>query len=164
MRCKEMQYRIIATGRTREPHFAAAAGEYLKRLGPYARAQIIEVPDRPVPEKGGEAARAEVRRQEGSAILRQVPSGWTLVALDPGGRQMSSEELAGWLRQQGLAGRSSLAFVLGGTLGLSGEVLAAASLRLSLSAMTFPHQLALVVLLEQLYRAARISAGEPYHW
>lgn len=158
-----MRYRIITVGRTKEPHFAEAAREYLKRLGPYARVELVEVPDRPVPEKGGEAALEEVRRQEGQAILKQVPPGWILVALDPRGRSISSEDLADYFSREALAGQSSLAFVIGGTLGLSPEVLAAASLRLSLSAMTFPHQLALVVLLEQLYRAARINGGEPYH-
>jgi len=149
---------ILAVGKLKEPHWRAAADEYLKRLKGYATVEVVEVPDRDV-------SRDESRAiaEEAEALLKALPAGAHVVALDIGGRQMSSEELADWIGTHGLEGRSHVAFILGGTAGLADEVLSRAEERLSLGRMTLPHQLARVVLLEQVYRAFRIMRGEPYH-
>ncbi len=149
---------LIAVGRLKERYFREAAHEYLKRLTPYARMSEIEVHDRDL-SRGEERGRAE----EGADVLRAIPEGAHVVLLDVGGRERSSEEIAAWLDDHALQGRSSIAFVIGGASGAAPEVVARADERLSLGRITLPHQLARVVLLEQLYRAFRISRGEPYH-
>ncbi len=153
-----MKLAVVAVGKLKEPYFRDAADEYLKRLTPYARVDEIEVADRDLG-RGEERGRAE----EGADILRAIPEGAHVVLLDIGGRERSSEEIAGWLDEHALHGRSSLAFAIGGASGVAPEVTARANERLSLGRITLPHQLARVVLLEQLYRAFRISRGEPYH-
>lgn len=153
-----MKLTVVAVGRLKERHWRDAAEEYLKRLGPYATVNVAEVADRDLSRDEFAAVAAE-----GADTLRALASGAYIVALDRGGRQLSSEEFAGWLAAHGLAGRSSIAFVLGGAAGLAPDVLVRADERLSLGALTLPHQLARVVLLEQLYRAFRIMRGEPYH-
>lgn len=153
-----MHLDLICVGRLKERHWREAAGEYLKRLGPYARVTVIEVPDRDV-----SADEARALEAEAAGILKAIPESATLVALEIGGRARSSEELASWLEALGTAGRSHVAFVVGGAAGLHADVLARADERISLGPLTLPHQLARVVLLEQLYRAFRIIKGEPYH-
>ena len=153
-----MNASIIAVGRLREKPFRAMADEYLKRLGRYGRVQEIELPD--LPESADEE---RVKRREGEAVLQRIRPGDWVIALTIPGRRWGSEELAAHLDSLQTAGHSSLVFVLGGSLGLSAEVLARADEELSMSPMTFPHQLARVMLLEQLYRCCKISAGERYH-
>lgn len=153
-----MKVRIAAVGRLKEPHWRSACDEYLKRLRPYATVEMVEVADRDI---SSEPARAMAA--EGADLLRALPDGTRVVALDLGGRQMTSEQFAGWFSEGMLHGASDVAFVIGGSAGLSPEVLARADERLSLSEMTLPHQLARVVLLEQVYRAFRIMRNEPYH-
>ncbi|MCL4079284.1 23S rRNA (pseudouridine(1915)-N(3))-methyltransferase RlmH [Coriobacteriia bacterium Es71-Z0120] len=153
-----MRIAIVAVGKLKEPYFRAAADEYLKRLRPYADLREIEVPDRDLA-SGEERA----RRAEAEGVLRALPDGAHVVALDAGGAQRTSEEFASWLSALGLGGRSTLAFVVGGSAGLDASVLERADEVLSLGKMTLPHQLARVVLLEQVYRAFRIVRGEPYH-
>jgi 23S rRNA (pseudouridine1915-N3)-methyltransferase len=142
----------------REPHFKAAAAEYLKRLKPYADVRVTEVPDRDL---GHDAVRAVA--EEGQGILRALPASAFVVALEAGGVERDSEGLAAWFEQRMNGGDSTLAFVLGGADGLAPAVTAAARERMSLSRLTLPHQLARVVLLEQVYRSFRIIRGEPYH-
>jgi 23S rRNA (pseudouridine1915-N3)-methyltransferase len=181
-----VQIRIVAVGRIKEPGFVLAQAEYAKRLQRYVRLEIIEVDDEPVP--AGDRQREAVKLREGERLQRRaragvpasagrtpagpgtrVPSGrdCLLVALDSRGDQFTSGALAAWLGQHQAPdgrGHGDLTFMLGGALGLSPAVLAQAGLRLSLSSLTFPHQLARVVLLEQLYRAFRILRWEPYHY
>ena len=153
-----MRITVIAVGRLKERHWREAAEEYLKRLRPYANVTTVEIADRDV-------TRDEARAlaEEGADLARAIPDGAWVVALDIGGRQRSSEQVAEWLGGLALDGRSHVAFVLGGAAGLAHEVLARVDERLSLGPMTLPHQLARVVLCEQLYRAFRIQRGEPYH-
>lgn len=153
-----MRITLIAVGRLKERHFREAAEEYLKRLTPYASVEVVEVPDRDV-------SRDEARAlaEEGAAILRAVPDGAHVVVLEVGGKERTSEEFSAWLAEGMLQGRSSVVFVIGGAAGLAPEVVARADERISLGRMTLPHQLARVVLLEQVYRAFRIMRGEPYH-
>lgn len=154
-----MRIVVAAVGRLKEPYFRAAADEYLKRLRPYADVRVIEVPDQDL-SRGVERA----RQAEAEGLLRALPDAAHVVVLDARGTQRSSEGLAGRLEDLALAGRSTVAFVIGGTAGLDERVMARSDETLSLSAMTLPHQLVRVVLLEQVYRAFRISRGEPYHW
>jgi 23S rRNA (pseudouridine1915-N3)-methyltransferase len=153
-----MHIDLIAVGSMKEPHYRAAAEEYLKRLRPYADVRVVEVSDR-------DLSRDEVRAiaEEGAGILRSLRAGAYVVALDAGGAEMESEAFSVWLQRRMNEGDSNLAFVIGGAAGLAPEVRSAARERLSLSRMTLPHQLARVVLLEQVYRAFRIMRGEPYH-
>jgi 23S rRNA (pseudouridine1915-N3)-methyltransferase len=149
---------VIAVGSLREPHYRAAADEYLKRLTPYADIRVTEVPDRDL---GHDVSRAVA--DEGRGIVKAMPAGAYVVAMDVTGTELDSEGLAAWLEQRMNAGDSTLAFLLGGAAGLAPEVLDAARERMSLSRLTLPHQLARVVLLEQVYRSFRIIRGEPYH-
>ncbi|MDO9556476.1 MAG: 23S rRNA (pseudouridine(1915)-N(3))-methyltransferase RlmH [Coriobacteriia bacterium] len=153
-----MKISVIAVGRLKERYWREAADEYIKRLRPHATLEVIEVPDRDV-------TRDEVRAvaEEGADVLRAIPDGAHVIALDIGGIQRSSTDIADRLGALGLEGRSAVAFVVGGAAGLSSEVIARADERLSLGRITLPHQLARVVLLEQLYRAFKIMHNEPYH-
>ena len=153
-----MRLSVIAVGRLKERYWREAADEYLKRLGPYATVRVVEIADR---DSGRDEARAIA--EEGADILRAIPDSSHVVTLEIGGREMSSEAFASRLAALALDGRSTVAFVVGGSVGLSAEVLARADERLSLGRMTLPHNLARVVLLEQIYRAFRINRGEPYH-
>lgn len=153
-----MRVTVVAVGRLKERHWRDAAEEYAKRLRPYATLEVLEVPD--VSLERGEAHAMDA---EAEAVLRVLPQGARAVALDPGGEELSSEGLAAWLDALMLGGTSHLAFVVGGTAGLSPGLMACCAERLALSRMTLPHQLARVVLLEQLYRAFKIVRGEPYH-
>ncbi len=141
----------------------ALADEYLKRLGRYGRYEEIELPDLPEPGEGSAALEEKVKTREGEAILARIRPGDRVIALTIGGKARSSEDLAKHLRELKTAGCGRLVFVVGGSLGLGENVLARADEELSMSAMTFPHQLARVMLLEQLYRAEKINAGERYH-
>ena len=153
-----MRLTLIAVGRLKERFWRDAAEEYLKRLGPYATVRVVEIADR---DSGRDAVRALA--EEGSDILRALPDSAHVITLEIGGKQRSSEGFSAHLDELGLSGRSSVAFVIGGSVGLSADVLARADERFSLGPMTLPHNLARVVLLEQIYRAFRISRGEPYH-
>jgi len=149
---------VIAVGRLKERHWRDAAAEYVKRLGPYATLDVVEVADRDVTRD-----EARAMAEEGADVLRAIPEGAHVIALDISGKLHSSTDIADRLAALGLEGRSTVAFVLGGAAGLSQDVLARADERLSLGRITLPHQLARVVLLEQLYRAFRIMRNEPYH-
>ena len=153
-----MRIAVVAVGKLKEPFWRAAADEYLKRLGAYATVRVVEVADR---DSGADERRALA--EEGADVLRALPEGAHVIALDLGGKQLSSEGFSARLDALGVSGRSSVAFVIGGSVGLAPEVLSRADERLSLGTMTLPHNLARVVLLEQIYRAFRISRGEPYH-
>jgi 23S rRNA (pseudouridine1915-N3)-methyltransferase len=153
-----VRLRIVAVGKLGEAYWRLAADEYVKRLGRYASVDVVEVADRDLA-KGVERALAA----EGADLLRAMPPDSHVVALDIDGTQTPSEGLARRLEALMLGGCSDVTFVIGGSAGLAPEVVARADERLSLSAMTLPHQLCRVVLLEQLYRAFRIMRNEPYH-
>ena len=153
-----MRLRIAAVGRLKEAHWRAAAEEYLKRLRPYATVEVAEISDRDISYDAMKAMAAE-----GTDLLRAIPESSYVVALDLTGAQMTSEGLSARLAELMVGGRSDVTFVIGGSAGLAPAVLQRADEKLSLSRMTLPHQLARVVLLEQLYRAFRIMRNEPYH-
>ncbi len=153
---------VVCVGRLREKYYADAAAEYLKRLTRYGKFEVIEHPDLPEPPNASDANRARVMEKEGAMILKSLLPGDRVTALCVGGRRLSSPDLAATLKRRETE-CARQAFIIGGSLGLSGDVLARADDRLSMSDMTFPHQLARVMLLEQIYRAMKIGAGEKYH-
>ena len=159
-----MSTAILCVGKMKEKAYRQMADEYLKRLSRYGRFEEIEIPDLPEPVSGASPALEEqLKNREGEGLLSRIRPGDRVIALTIGGKRRSSEELAKHLEELKTGGVSRLAFVIGGSLGLGGNVLARADEELSMSPMTFPHQLARVMLLEQLYRAEKISAGERYH-
>lgn len=154
---------VLAVGKLKEPFYLAACGEYQKRLGAYCRLHVVELPEYRLPEDPSPAEIAAGLAKEGEAIRARVPKGAWVCVLTPEGKLRSSEELAGTLRDVKLSGRSGACFILGSSFGLDPGVKQLADLRLSMSPMTFPHHLARVMLLEQLYRAESIQAGSRYH-
>jgi 23S rRNA (pseudouridine1915-N3)-methyltransferase len=153
-----VRLRLAVVGRVKEPHWRAACDEYLKRLRPYATMEVAEVSDRDL---GTDPARAVAA--EGADLLRAIPEGSYAIVLDLAGAQRTSEQFSQDLAELMVRGRSDVTFVIGGSAGLAAEVRSRADVTLSLSKMTLPHQLARVVLLEQIYRAFRIMRNEPYH-
>lgn len=158
-----MNINIIAVGKLKEKYLKEAVSEYSKRLSKYCRLDIIEVSDEKAPENMSQAEEVAVKEREGQAILKHVKSDTYVIALAIEGKMLSSEALADFINDLGIKGRSNIAFIIGGSLGLSDEVLKRADFKLSFSPMTFPHQLMRVILLEQIYRGYRINMGEPYH-
>ena len=154
---------ILAVGRLKDAFYADAAAEYGKRLGAYAKVNIAEIRAAELPENAGDALIQDALIREGQEILRKIPAGAYVVALCIEGKLYSSEDLAALLTEAPLKGKSHIVFIIGGSCGLSDEVKQRADARLSMSRMTFPHRLARVMLLEQLYRACKISRGEQYH-
>ncbi len=155
---------VVAVGRLKDKFYEDAAAEYLKRLQAYAKVSVVEI--RAVEllsESPGEAEIAKALEKEGEAILQKIPAGAAVAALCIEGRLFSSEDLAAYLTACGSAGKSQLVFVIGGSYGLSDAVKKRADVRLSMSRMTFPHRLARVMLLEQVYRGFKIARGEKYH-
>lgn len=158
-----MQIRIIAVGKIKEKFLQEGIAEYEKRLRPYVKLAIREIADDKRPASSSPATDEAAREKEGVRILAAIPEGALVVALDIRGQGWTSEDLADAFRVWELGGRSQIAFIIGGDLGLSPAVLAESDLRLSLSKMTFTHPTARLLLLEQMYRACRINSGEPYH-
>lgn len=158
-----MSISIIAVGRMKEKPYRQMADEYLKRLSRYGKCEEIELPDLPEPQNSSPAIEEQIKQREGQAILSKIKPGDHVVAMTIPGKQYDSPELARHLQDLTVRGESSIVFVIGGSLGLSSEVIARADEQMSMSRMTFPHQLARVMLLEQLYRANKINAGERYH-
>lgn len=154
---------IVAVGKIKEKFFAAAIGEYKKRLGRYCSFEIVEVKDEPTPENPTEREKELVLMKEGARIAEKIPKGAAVVALCVEGEAKSSESFAKFIESAASRGVSRIAFVIGGSMGLSQEVKSRASLRLSFSEMTLPHQLMRVVLTEQIYRAFTIIEGKTYH-
>lgn len=158
-----MQITIIAVGKVREKYLKEGLAEYLKRLRPYAKVEIIEVGDEPAPENASPAAELQIREKEGAKIGKHIKANSYLIALALEGKMLGSEDLADKLDTLALAGKNQITFLIGGSLGLAPSLLAQADFLLCISPMTFPHQLVRLIFLEQLYRAFKISRGEPYH-
>ncbi|MDQ0157855.1 23S rRNA (pseudouridine(1915)-N(3))-methyltransferase RlmH [Robertmurraya andreesenii] len=158
-----MNISIITVGKLKEKYLKQGIDEYLKRLSSYAKIEILEVSDEKAPEELSAVEMEQVKQKEGERILSKLHPDTYVIALAIDGKQKSSEELADSLDKLATYGKSKIAFVIGGSLGLSSEVLQRADERLSFSKMTFPHQLMRLILVEQVYRAFRINRGEPYH-
>ena len=158
-----MKITAIAVGKIKEKFYTDAIAEYSKRLSRYCRLEVIQVADEKTPDGASEAQERQIKEKEGSRILAQIKDGAYVIALAVQGTMLSSEQLASKLNKLGVDGQSQIVLIIGGSLGLSDEVLKRADYHLSFSPMTFPHQLMRVILLEQIYRSYRIISGEPYH-
>ena len=154
---------LLAVGRLKDRFYEDAAAEYVKRLGAYAKVNIVEVRAAELPEDPGPALIENALRKEGRDLLAKIPPQALAVALCIEGKPYSSEDMASLLSDAAVSGRSQVVFLIGGSYGLSDEVKNRADVRLSMSRMTFPHRLARVMLLEQLYRGFKIARGETYH-
>ena len=158
-----MKITLITVGKIKEKYLKDAIAEYSKRLSRYCKLEIIEAADEKTPDQAGETVEENIRNKEGERILKHIRDDMYVITLEIGGKMLSSEELAQKIETLGIQGESSIAFVIGGSIGLGKEVLKRSDYALSFSKMTFPHQLMRVILLEQVYRSYRIMCGEPYH-
>lgn len=158
-----MNITIISVGKLKEKYLKLAIEEYSKRLQRYCKLDIIELNDEKTPDNASEKEEEQIKDKEGKAILKAIKDNSYVIALDLKGKMLSSEEFASFIQDSTVRGISSFTFVIGGSLGISREVLSRADYKLCFSKMTFPHQLFRVMLLEQIYRGYRIINGEPYH-
>ncbi|MBD7912584.1 MULTISPECIES: 23S rRNA (pseudouridine(1915)-N(3))-methyltransferase RlmH [Clostridium] len=158
-----MNITVIAVGKLKEKYLKQAIDEYSKRLSRYCKLDIIELPDEKTPDNASEKEELIIKEKEGRLILSKIKDNSYVIAMDLKGKQITSEEFSKFIDNCGVMGNSNLVFVIGGSLGLSEEVIGRSNYKLCFSKMTFPHQLFRVMLLEQVYRGFRISNGEPYH-
>ena len=154
---------IICVGKMKEKFYIEAAAEYGKRLSRFCKLEIIELPEDRLPEDPSKAQIEAALAKEAETIRAKLPSGAMIVAMCVEGKTQSSEELAALMAQRANQGGSHVVFLIGGSFGLHPSVKALAAVKLSMSPMTFPHHLARVMLLEQIYRAYQINAGSKYH-
>ena len=155
---------LVCVGKLKEKYLKEAIEEYSKRLGKYCKLSIIELSDESLPNKINESIIEEIKSKECKKILENIKSTSYVIALDLKGKQHSSEEFSKKIEDISLRGFSDVTFIIGGTLGLTEEVLNRANELICFSKMTFPHQLIRVFLLEQIFRGFKISNNETYHW
>ncbi|WP_440897432.1 23S rRNA (pseudouridine(1915)-N(3))-methyltransferase RlmH [Amphibacillus sp. Q70] len=158
-----MNITIISVGKLKEKYLKMGIDEYVKRLRTLANLKLIEVADEKAPENLSQAEMEAIKVKEGERILAKIPTDTYVITLEIKGKQLPSEQLASQLDQLATHGKSKIAFVIGGSLGLSETVMKRSNFTLSFSKMTLPHQLMRLVLLEQVYRAFKIIRREPYH-
>ena len=158
-----MKITLVTVGKIKEKFFEDAIKEYSKRLSRYCKLEILQVADEKTPEGASEAVELQIKEKEGQRILSLIRDDAYVIALAIEGKMLDSEELAERIEKLGVSGISQIVFVIGGSLGLSAQVMKRADYALSFSRMTFPHQLMRVILLEQIYRSFRIRNNEPYH-
>jgi rRNA large subunit m3Psi methyltransferase RlmH len=158
-----MNITILCIGKLKEKYWTDAVGEYSKRLSKYCTLTINELKEERAPENASAAEEVIVKEAEGRSILKQIKKDAYVIALEIKGKELTSEALSSKIETLGIEGKSDLVFVIGGSLGLSDEVLERADFRLSFSKMTFPHQMMRVVLMEQIYRGFKIMRNEIYH-
>ncbi len=158
-----MNIQIIAVGKLKEKYLVQGIAEYAKRLTPYIKLTMIEVPDEKAPEQLSASEEEQVKRREGEKILSYIKQDTYVVATAIQGELWTSDKLAQHIEELATYGRSQIAFVIGGSLGLSDEVLKRSNLKISFGRFTYPHQLLRLVLVEQVYRVVKIIRGEPYH-
>lgn len=158
-----MRITILTVGKIKEKYLRDAIAEYTKRLSKYCKLELIEVADEKTPDTASQTVEEGIRDKEGQRILKYIKDDMYVITLEIEGKMLTSEEIAEKIKNLGIQGKSSIAFVIGGSIGLGKEVLKRADFSLSFSKMTFPHQLMRVILLEQIYRSFRINSKEPYH-
>lgn len=158
-----MKITILCVGKLKEKFMRDAVNEYTKRLSRYVKLDVAEVADEKTPDHASEREEELIREKEGERLLRHIKGEDHVIALAITGDQYDSVAFSRKLDGYGMSGKGHVIFVIGGSLGLSEQVLERADEELSFSKMTFPHQLMRVILLEQIYRGYRISRGEPYH-
>lgn len=154
---------LITMGKLKEKFYISAAAEYTKRLGAYCRFQLLELPEVRLPDTPSAAEIQAGLEKEADLILTKIPKGAWFCVLTPEGKMLSSEALADKLRDVKVSGKSSVCFLIGSSFGMAQRIKDKADFRLSMSPMTFPHHLARIMVLEQLYRAEAIQAGSKYH-
>lgn len=158
-----MKINIVAVGSIKTGYIVEGINEFIKRLKPYTKIDIIEIEDERIPKNVTGGQIEQIKKKEGEKILNKLPENTYVIVLDVKGKPMTSEGLAKSINNLQVKGYSDITFVIGGALGLSKEVINAGNYRLSLSHMTFTHQMVRLILLEQIYRAFKILRGEPYH-
>lgn len=158
-----MEIRILTVGKIKEKYLSDGIAEYAKRLGRYCKLSFFQVPDEKTPDKASDALNIQIKDTEGERLMKYIRDQDYVIALAIDGKMLDSVELSEKIEKLGVSGISSVAFVIGGSLGLSEKVLQRADYKLSFSKMTFPHQLMQMILLEQIYRGYRILNHEPYH-
>ena len=158
-----MNIQIICVGKLKEKYWQDACGEYMKRLGRYCNIEIVEIKESRLPENASPADEENVKKEEGASILKAIKDGTYVITLEILGKMLDSPQLAEKMDELALDGKSNIAFVIGGSLGLSAEVSKRSDYKLSFSKMTFPHQMMRVILLEQIYRSFKINRHETYH-
>lgn len=154
---------IVCAGKIKENYLKDAIAEYSKRLSRYCNLNIIEVPDEKLPEKLSESLEISIKEKEGKAMISKIPKDTYLICLDLKGKEFSSEDFSKKIEDISVNYNSSITFVIGGSLGISKELLDMSKEKICFSKMTFPHQLIRVFLLEQIFRAFKISNNETYH-
>lgn len=159
-----MQIKIIAIGKVKDQWIREGIQEYLKRLGPYCRLDIIELAEEKLPENPSLSQVQQGLEKEGERLLKALPVDFLSVLLDLHGKGWSSEQMAKKIENWGIEGKSQIAFLIGGAFGVSEEVRSKSKERLQLSPMTFTHTMTRLILVEQIYRSFKISRGEKYHW
>lgn len=158
-----MQIHLVCIGKVKEPYLRDGIAEYLRRLPPFCTVRVSEYPEQRVRENPGEGEVTRASSAEGEILLRAAGTAGIIVAMDPAGTLMNSGDLAGLIRGWEMEGAGRVTFLIGGPYGLSDEVRSRATILLSLSRLTFTHQMARLILLEQLYRSFTIVRGLPYH-
>ncbi len=158
-----MKIKIISVGKIKEKYIQEGIKEFSKRLSRYCTLDIVEIDDEKVPESLSKKEMEIVKQKEGERILGKIPPNSFVIALSIDGKELSSEDLAFKIQDLMINGTNDITFIIGGSVGLSNEVLSKSNFKLSFSKMTFPHQLMRLILLEQIYRSWRIINGEPYH-
>lgn len=159
-----MKFTIIAIGKLNISFIKDGVNEFLKRLRPYAQVNVVELKEEKISNNPSAKDRENVVIAEGEKILKLIKPQHQMVLLDVYGKTMSSEKLSSWIEESKLNGVSEIVFVIGGTYGVSEALRQRANTKLSISPMTFTHQMARLLLVEQLYRACKIAKNEPYHW
>ena len=155
--------RLICVGKLGEKFWKQACDEYEKRLSAYCKLDIVELPEQRLPDSPSPGQIEAALKKESEMIESKIPAGASVIAMCIEGKTMASETLADWMNQKMVAGTSKFAILIGGSCGMDAALKQKASLRLSMSPMTFPHHLARVMVLEQIYRALNINAGVKYH-
>lgn len=158
-----MKITLLTVGKVKEKFYVQAIDEFSKRLSRYCRLEIVEVADEKTPDGASDTMIAQILKKEGERLMKNIRDDAYVIALAINGQMLSSEQFAQKIEQLGIGGTSHIQFIIGGSLGLSPQVLSRADAQISFSKMTFPHQLMRVILLEQIYRGYRIICGEPYH-
>ena len=154
---------VLCVGKLKEKFYIDAAAEYVKRLQRHCKLELIELPEQRLPDDPSPAEIQKALRAEGDAIREKLPKGGAVIALCIEGRSCSSEELSRRMAEFGVQGKTQLTFLIGGSVGLDEDLKRQADWRLSMSPMTFPHHMARIMLLEQIYRAYQIAGGTKYH-
>ena len=158
-----MKIKLICVGKLKEKYLSDGMNEYLKRLSAYAQVEVVEVADEKIPDNASLAQEMLVKAKEGRRILDKVKQDDYVILLDVKGQEIDSEQFADRIEDCMINGKSTIDFIIGGSLGHGDEVLSRANLRVSISQMTFPHQLMRLILVEQIYRAFKIIKHETYH-